>query len=209
MRLTKMLGLAMVAAIAAMAFVGAGTASAVLCKVKESPCSATNQYPAHTTVVFSTEEALLTGSLTVKCKSSATLLHEGIKSGKLFGKVTALTWTSCSGCSPVTTTTLPTFDDEPTGGGDGLATILGTAVTLENCIFPGITCKASAKEADLTLHGGTVNGTANATANNVPIALSGGLCGTTGTWNAGGAGGGKPYVVLSVNGVKTGSIFME
>jgi hypothetical protein len=103
---------------------------------------------------------------------------------------------------------LPTFDDEPTSGGNGLATILGTAVTLENCPF-GVTCKASAKEADLTLHGGTVNGTANATADNVPIVLSGGLCGTSGTWNAGGAHGGKPYVVLSVNGVKTGSIFME
>jgi hypothetical protein len=58
MRLIKMLGLA-VTAIAAMAFLGAGTASATLCKAKESPCPAANQYPEHTTIVFSSKGVLL------------------------------------------------------------------------------------------------------------------------------------------------------
>ena len=45
MRLTKMLGLAMVAAIAAMALIGAGTASATLCKVQQSPCPSSESIP--------------------------------------------------------------------------------------------------------------------------------------------------------------------
>jgi hypothetical protein len=46
MKYLKMLGLAAVAAMALMAFVGAGAASAtVLCKVKETPCAAANEYP--------------------------------------------------------------------------------------------------------------------------------------------------------------------
>ena len=51
MRLIKMLGLAMVVAAAAMVIVGTGTASAVLCKVKENPCAAANQYPVPTTIL--------------------------------------------------------------------------------------------------------------------------------------------------------------
>lgn len=49
MKYLKMFGLAAVAAMALMAFAGAGSASAtVLCKVKETPCAAANEYPVGT-----------------------------------------------------------------------------------------------------------------------------------------------------------------
>lgn len=200
MRYMKMLGLAVVAATALMAFVGAGTASAVLCKVKESPCAAGNQYPTPTTLLGVSKEAVLSGNLEVKCESHVTIVHEGVKGGKLFGKVTLLDWTNCKGCSPVTTTTLPTFEDEPTGGGNGLITFSTTLVELKGCLGFA-TCKAEATGAKLTLTGGAV-GTANAKATNVPVKLSGFGCGTTGTWNA-------TYTLTEVNGSKAGSVFVE
>lgn len=202
MKYAKMLGLAVVAAMALMAFVGAGTASATLCKVNESPCAAGNQYPTHTTVKAHSSSAVLSGSLEVTCESDVTLLHEGIKSGKLFGKVTSLTWSNCKGgCSSATTNSpLPTFEDVALGKGNGTLFVFNTSVTLNGCFF-FFTCNASATEAKLSLTGGTVGGTANATATNVPTKVSGSGCGTEGTWNA-------KYTVTEVNGSKTGSVFI-
>jgi hypothetical protein len=199
MKLIKMFGLAVVAATALMAFAGVGTASATLCKVNEKPCAAGNQYPAHTTLLAVSTSAVLSGNLSVTCESHVTLLHEGIKSGKLFGKVTLLDWTNCKGCSPVTTTALPTFEDEATGGGNGLITFGTTLVELKNCLGFA-TCKAEATGAKLTLTGGAV-GTANAKATNVPVKISGFGCGTTGTWNA-------TYTLTAINGSKSGSVFL-
>jgi len=213
MRLIKMFGLAMVAAVAAMAFLGAGTASATLCKINQSPCSAENQYPAHTTLITHSNKAILKSNgfsgTTVECKSTATLLHEKIEGGILKGKVTSLLWEECKGCTKATTTTLPTFDDKATGGGNGTITFLNTVVVLEGCPL-GAKCTASAKEATMSLTGGTFpNGTAKGTANNIKVEMSGFGCGTEGTWNAGGENGGEPYLVTKVNELTSGSIFLE
>lgn len=201
MKLTKMFGLALVAAIAVMAIAGVGTASATLCKKNESPCAAANQYPVPTTIKGHAAKAVLTGTIEVTCESDVTMVHEGEKNGKLFGKITSLTWSNCKGCSPVKTLEpFPTFDDEATGGGNGLVTVLNTVVELKSCLF-FFTCKAEAAEADLKVTGGAV-GTASATATNVPTKVSGSGCGTTGTWNA-------KYILTEVNGSKTGEIFQE
>ena len=209
MRLTKMLGLALVAAIAAMAFIGAGSASAVLCKVKQSPCEAANQYPVPTTILASSPAVKLTGSITVLCPSHVTLIHEKTDTGgKLLGSTTLLDWgtasTPCTGCTKVTTTALGTFDDESTGSGNGIILPLNVTVLLQECPF-GLDCTAKATNGTtvLGLTGGTINGTAAATAK-TSVTLSGGLCGTSGTWETE-----KPYIVLSVNGATTGSIFQE
>ncbi len=201
MKLMKMLGLASVAAVAAMAIFGAGTASATLCKVNEKPCAAGNQYPVPTTIKGHAAKAILTGTIEVTCESDVVITHEGTVENKLIGKVLSLTWSNCKGCNPVTTLTpLPTFDDEATGGGNGLLTVLNTLVELKSCL--GLfTCKASAAAADLKVTGGAI-GTANAVASNVPVKLSGSGCGETGTWNA-------TYTLTEINGSKTGSVFQE
>lgn len=199
-----MLGIAMVAAVAAMAFIGAGTASATLCKVNQTPCQAANQYPAHSTVLVSSKSVLLTASFaTVHCESHATLLHEGIKGGELFGTISDLLFTNCETCTKVTTTTQGTFDDKATGGGNGTILPLNTVVLLQNCPF-GLDCTAKAINGttSLGLDGGTINGTAKGLANTT-VATSGFGCGSTGTWKTT-----QPYIVLSVNGSAVGSIFI-
>lgn len=212
MRLIKMLGLAMVAAIAAMAFLGAGSASAVLCKTNESPCSKANEYPLPTTVLVSSPEVTLSATqigVNVVCASHATLVHEKVEAGKLLGKFSLLDWTNCTGCKKVTTTALGTFDDErDTSGvqGDGKLFPLGTTVSLEECPL-GAKCvaKAISGTTELLLNGGTVGPTGTATGKAATkVALSGFGCGTTGTWTTN-----KPYVALEVNGVAGGELFQE
>ena len=203
MRLIKMLGLAMVAAIAAMAFIGAGSASAVLCKANESPCKTANQYPVPSTILVSSPAVLLKGSVNVLCASHATLVHETVDTGGiLLGTFTLLDWTNCTGCKKVTTIKLGKWDDKAIGGGNGDLLPLGVEVLLQECPF-GLDCTAKSIDGTtlLTLDGGTVNGTAKGLANTT-VALSGGLCGTTGEWVTE-----EPYLVLSVNGVASGSIF--
>jgi hypothetical protein len=206
MRLIKMLGLAMVAVIAATAFIGASSASAILCKTNENPCAAGNQYPSHTTVLVSSPAVKIQGTFgAVLCASHATLLYEGIKDGKLFGILTLLDWTSCKVCSPVTTTALGSFDDEATGGGNGRLLPLNTAILLKDCPF-GAHCTVLAINGTtaLTLTGGTINGTAQITANTQMSVHGGFACGSKAELVTE-----KPYIVLSVNGATTGSIFWE
>lgn len=79
MKYIKVFGLALVAAFALTAFVGAGTASAVLCKANESPCPAGNQYPLPTTVLISSPEVTFVGFVSIKCALHETLVHEKSK----------------------------------------------------------------------------------------------------------------------------------
>jgi hypothetical protein len=102
MRLTKILGLVMAAAIAAMALMGAATASAhstALCKALELPCSAANTYGATTIksqLVAGTHATLKSSVGPVLCEKSTV---EGTTAGglatTLLGEITKLTFTSC------------------------------------------------------------------------------------------------------------------
>lgn len=202
----KLLGLCMVGAIVAVAFVGASSASAtVLCKENKSPCG--SAWPEETTIVAESSKAVLLGSLSVTCTSKVTVLAEKNLAGEITGKITSLTWSNCSGCTKVTTTKLPTGSLKATGSGNGtLLTTSETVVLLENCPL-GITCTAKATDASLTFNGGAI-GTANSVASEVPVTLSGGFgCGSSGKWDAGSSGS-SAYIVKSVNGLTTGSIFV-
>lgn len=212
MKYVKMLGLAMVAAIAAMALVGAGSASATtLCKVNTNPCPEASRYTTPITVLALSTEAVLSGSLNVTCHSHVTVLVENNDGANkpLLGKITLLDWTGCSGgCSSATTTQLPSGSLTALGSGNGTLTAGKTVVELKGCLGFA-TCVATATEPKLEFNGGSIGSTASAKANNVPVTLSGFGCGSTGTWNAGGSNGGKPYVVTSVGSSTSGGVFVE
>jgi hypothetical protein len=206
-RLIKMLGLAAVAAIAAMAFLGAGTASAHWCKIKETSCSAGNQYPIGTKIALKSTSAKLTGTLTTECASLAELELTEVSGTELKGKITSLSFTNCTIGCVATVNENGTFDDKATTNGNGTALILGVKVTLTKCLGFG-TCVAKGADVTMNVTGGAV-GVAQATALEQPVAMSGIGCGESGTWDAGGGSGGQPYVLESINGVASGSIFIE
>ena len=210
MRLIKMLGLALVAAIAVTAFVGAGSASAMLCKVQESPCKAANEYPAHTTILaLSTATFLKAPFGSLLCDSHITLLHEGLSLGKLIGTITFLSWSSCKGCTPVETTSsgpIGKFLDEVTSLGNGRILPENVTILMKNCALGAeCTLKTTNGTTVLSLTGGTIGaaGTATFTAKTT-VSLSGFGCGSTGEWETE-----SPYHVTEVNGSTTGSIFIE
>jgi hypothetical protein len=201
----------MVAAIAAMAFIGVGSASAVLCKTNTgTSCAVADQYPVPSEILVSSGAVKLVANITVLCKSHATLKHEGLNAdGTLKGKFLSLTWSNCTGCSEATTTALGTFKDKATGGGNGDILPEGTTVLLKGCPFGAeCTAKAITGTTSLTMTGGTINGTANGTANTTVKVEGGGLCSFsgTGTWET---ESGNPYIVLAVNGSGVGSIFIR
>lgn len=105
-----MLGLALVAAIAAMAFMGASSASAKaphLCKVNETPCAAANQYTYSeaaplliTSKLKAGTEAQLKGENVppVKCQNSEVNGEARVKDEarqQITGKITKLKFTNC------------------------------------------------------------------------------------------------------------------
>lgn len=214
MRFIKMLGIAAMLAFALTAFVGANAASAnvvktVLCKTNEKLCSSANLWGEEVTIKAESTKAVLLGSLAVTCKSNVTVLAEKSDSDRILGKITSLTWTNCSGCSNVETTTLPSGSLFPTTSGNGsLKTTSKTVVLLKGCTFFNIECTATAETAELAFTGGTIGGTANSSASEVPVGLSGGLCGSSGKWDAGSSGS-SPYVVTEVNGSKSGEIWVS
>jgi len=100
MRLIKMLGLAMVAAIAAMAFIGAGTASAessAPCKSGASLTSCSSVWPVGTAVDGSGTSELLSDLVNVKCNVTASgkITSSGlVKNGPVTGSLHLL-FSSC------------------------------------------------------------------------------------------------------------------
>ena len=76
MRNIKILGLGLLAAMAAMAIMGAGTASATkLCSVNTSPCPAGNTYGKGTSIktqlVAGTKSVMTSGFVTITCTESS------------------------------------------------------------------------------------------------------------------------------------------
>lgn len=74
MRLTKAFGLAAIAAVAAMAFIGTSSAAAagevVACKELVTTCPAGSQWPSGTTLLALSSNAELLGTLNLKCPDS-------------------------------------------------------------------------------------------------------------------------------------------
>ena len=127
MRLMKMFGLAVLAAVAAMAFVGASSASAnqstTLCKINQLPCASTNQWPTGTGLVGTSvgTALLLSDIVTVHCNSTA--------SGKI---------TSAALAKPLVGTLVPSFTGCKTGSGTNctVTTSSGTMLLLKT--GPGV-----------------------------------------------------------------------
>jgi hypothetical protein len=207
MRLIKMFSLAMVVAAAAMAVIGAGTASATLCKVNENFCSFANEYPVPTTILMSSPKIALVASFTTEFASHATLVHEGESEAKLIGKFTLLDWKNCSFCAEFTTTSLGKFKDDETFEGNGSFFPEGQVVLMKGCPF-GAECtfRSITGKTVLNFDGGTIKGTALGLANTTVKVEGGSLCSASGT---GTLRAETPYSVVSVNGSETGSIFLE
>jgi hypothetical protein len=196
MKHLKILGLAVMAAAALMAFIGTGTASATettLCKVKETvgglpQCAKANQYPAgtriHAEIEANTTIVINTPAGKVECKKSTLeATTEQQTAIPLGANVNALTFAECNGI--VQTLKQGTLDieiiDLPEWTHNGTLTLTGTEVTVEalglHCVYtPG----------DI----GTLTGGAMATIDVVGTwprigGRSGALCGANATVNGG------------------------
>jgi hypothetical protein len=203
-RLIKMLGLAVVAAVAAMAFVGAGSAmattSTALCKVVTNPCPAASIYPKGTVIEALAEDPKLLGKFlgiegTILCEhslvSGTTTTTGGLATAPtpLTGSLTALSFTgnckdSTGGTCTVTVPTLGTIDLLRTAANLGFLKSLGTQVLVVcsgglisvNCTFGG----------EPELHAvGTTEKAAELTATKAKlVAVKGSSCPTNPLWDA-------------------------
>jgi hypothetical protein len=193
----KMFGLAAIAAVAAMAFVGASSASAtVLCKTATVPCP--EKYGAGTIIEGTATNATLTSNLaTVVCGHSATkteISNAGGAAATVTGKITALTFTSCfanNGAVPCTVSVqkLPYHAEVHwTVGANGILTAKtgGAGSPGANVVCAGlISCTFERTLFTLPVDGGNP---ASVTANKVSLERTafGGtpLCGTEAFWDA-------------------------
>jgi hypothetical protein len=107
MKHLKIVGIAAVAAMAFMAVIGAGTASAAnttLCKVEESPCKAENHYAIGTAISSTSSNATLTSNLgSVVCTKSSVggkTTTTGSSKTDVEGKIESLSFTGCELTTP-------------------------------------------------------------------------------------------------------------
>lgn len=198
MKHLKILGLAVVAAMALAAFAGASTASATeLCSTNTSPCTGTKYGSGTTvhTVLKSSTVATLTNPITnVTCTESTThgtTTNAGGKGVAVTGKITTFTFGGCktSGGTPCTVTSVNVGTGynasiAATGGGNGTLT-----VTSSNVGNPGakvecgilINCTFTTASAALGVTGGNP---AIAKANAIPLLRAGGFCPSEAKWDA-------------------------
>jgi hypothetical protein len=176
MKHLKMLGLAAIAALGLLAFVGAGTASADL----YTDAGKTIKYKTGTTVnatlASGKSASLKSGSTTIAtCTGGAVHGKTTNETGTVSGNVESLTWTGCS----QTTHTIANGTISITSGGS--VSGKGNQVTLG--VF-GTSCTYGTGE-------GTTLGTLSSGAEpklvinaNIPRIAGGFLCPSTGTWEA-------------------------
>lgn len=195
MKLTKMLGLALVAAFAAMAFAGAGTAMAdTACQSAEyeSPCAEENEMQPGDPLkgVLKSATAVLTGTLAVTCSESKVEGEITENGGSVVkGLITNVTFNSCSNCKEAKSR--PGAEFPTTVNWLGFAsgtqtddfTVSNPVVDLIDCTFLKLKCTATATNVVLDM--ATTASQTTIDADTVPLNLSGGfLCGTSGTWDA-------------------------
>jgi hypothetical protein len=184
MRLIKMLGIAAMLALTAMAFVGATSASAsikelTMCKAHENLCKKANILrEIHGTAT----NPVLLGNLNEKCTSSLVVLKEtGLATTTtITGQVTTLTFTGCSPCTTVTTS--PPYAASAT---KTAFTSAGSAV-LGGCPF-GINCKFGTKGTALEYGKNAEGLVTEAIAKEEVLTLEEGsafFCGSSGKWDA-------------------------
>ncbi|MGN6256701.1 MAG: hypothetical protein ACTHN3_02980 [Solirubrobacterales bacterium] len=186
MKHLKMLGLAVLAAGALSALIGAGTASAtVLCSTNTNPCTGT-KYPSGTSVsgslVSGTNAVLVTGSGEVTCTKSTIsgkTTSAGSSTTTVTGEITAVSFTGCtesvfhSSCT-VTSENLPWKVEvhSSSTNGNGAMTAFssgkGNPGAIVECSF-FVNCTYSTTSATLSVTGGNP---AKVLASKVPLAAT-------------------------------------
>jgi hypothetical protein len=203
MRIIKTLGLAAVAAMAAMAFVGATSASAdTICTNLTIPdsgeCPLASRLALPQTITAKSTNATLTSSgiEPVTCESTVSgeaKTNDGPHT-QILGLINSLTFTNCKGgCTAVNgggnienlpylvealaLTLLWHVKKEPNGG--------NLAATLEHCTIFNVSCLFETSNALLTFDPASGATPAKLLAINVPlVGASGFPCPSSGTWNA-------------------------
>jgi hypothetical protein len=196
MKHLKMLGLAVVAAAALTAVIGAGTASATeLCSTATTTCSGT-KYGKATEIKAvlepGTTATLTTNITTVTCKSSTVtgIVTDPGGAGAVKGETTSLKFEECTRTGgeecTVEATNLGTI--EVTGGSASKTATFNFKITSKTganvTCGAFINCTFSTSSATLEGHN-RESGTPTIKANNISLAREGGLCPSTSTWNAG------------------------
>lgn len=189
MKSMKTFGLLVIGAMAAMAFIGAGTASATkLCSVNTSPCPAGNTYGSGTAIkaqlVPGTTSTMSSGFVNITCTES-TISGKTTSSGgagAVTGSISSVTWKGCtSALGSCTTSALNTpWPAEVTGsGGNGTMSISGAGGKF-TC--GGTTCEYSTSKASVSVSGGNP---ATIKASNISFSKIGGgfLCSSTASWS--------------------------
>ena len=189
MKHIKTLGLCLLAALAVMAFGGAGTASATkLCSVNTSPCPAGNTYGKGTAIkaqlVAGTTSTMNSGFVNISCTESTIsgkTTSEG-GAGAVTGSISSVTWKGCtSGLGACTASALNTpWAAEVTGsGGNGTMSISGPGGKF-TC--GGVTCEYGASKASVSVTGGNP---ATIKASSISFSKTGGgfLCSSTASWS--------------------------
>jgi hypothetical protein len=203
MKHLKMLGLAVIAALAFAAVVGASTASAAaLCKTapnKSGVCEG-GKYPSGTEYHSTSTNAVLTvvGSAvvsTVSCSHSTVVLKQTAESGatSVPGEVTDVTFTECktnsgTACTVSTTSGYTGGLTPTTDTGNGTLNVKGSGTSTETTVTCGgfFQCKYRPTSSGLSL-GFTGGNPATVTASGAALELVSGFgfgCGSGANWDA-------------------------
>ena len=192
MKHLKMLGLCLAVALAAMALVGVGTASATrLCAVNSSPCPAASTYGKGTAIkaqlVPGTTSVVSSGFVTVVCTESTmsgkTTSAGGGSGTPVTGSISSVTWKGCKttsgGSCTASALNTPWSASVSGSGGNGTMSISGAAGKF-TC---SVTCEYEAKSASVSVSGGNP---ARIKASNVGFSRIGGsfLCSSSASWSA-------------------------
>jgi hypothetical protein len=199
MKHLKILGLAIVAALAVMALAGAASASAsVLCSTNTNPCTGT-KYPSGTKISSSlktgTTATLTTSIGNVVCKKST--VGGVTTNAEAHGEISSFTFTECSlGSTPCEVKAVNlnyTAQGTATSGGNGILTVSEKLKNPPNPneppIPPGasvvcgsfINCTFTSSDIVLDVTGGAP---ATIIAKEEELARSGGICPSTSKWDA-------------------------
>lgn len=195
MRFIKMLGLAMIASVVAMAFLGAGSAMAVVdpevvvCGENNLLCPTAKLLPKGAIILGTTTKApVLLGALEEKCDTGhteGTLTSPGGMGTSLLGTFNLISFTgNCKPCTTVSVTAKEMHITRNAGTETWLAKVLDALAQLSGCPF-GISCHFFASEVHLTASN-TAEGTL-LEAKEAPIPVLSGqnfFCGSGGKWDA-------------------------
>jgi len=154
MKPVKMLGLASVAAIAAMAFIGASSASAaVLCLSNTNPCTEVKEIANF--LSSKGEGAFRSGFVSIECHALVKIADKPHGStGEWLPITITFTFKECSGCTSVTAT-VKNAEIKATGGGNG-TTKSSIEMVLKGCPF-GVECKYSGEGFEMVVDGSATN----------------------------------------------------